>query len=80
MSVENPDDDNQNNEDNFKKQENRIKLTAYKNGFQIDDGEFRPLTDQKNQKFMDEVNKGFIPQELVDKGYKNLGIALDDKK
>ena len=29
---------------------------------------------------MDEVEKGYIPQELVKKGYKNLGIMMDDKK
>ena len=29
---------------------------------------------------MREVEKGFIPQELVDQGYKELGIALEDKK
>lgn len=76
MAVENPDND----EEGYKQQDNKIKLTVYKNGFKIDDGTFRPSTDPANQKFMDEVNKGFIPQELVDKGYKNLGIALEDKK
>jgi hypothetical protein len=29
---------------------------------------------------MDEVEKGYIPDELVQKGYKELGIALEDKK
>ncbi len=29
---------------------------------------------------MVEVEKGYIPQELVKKGYKNLGIMMDDKK
>ena len=35
---------------------------------------------EENKEFMDEVNKGYIPQELVKKGIKNLGIALEDKK
>jgi hypothetical protein len=29
---------------------------------------------------MEEVEKGFIPDELVKQGYKELGIALEDKK
>lgn len=73
LNVENPDDKEE-------KVDNKIKLTVWRNGFQIDDGEFRDLSNEENIKFMDEVNKGYIPQELVKKGYKNLGIALEDKK
>ena len=29
---------------------------------------------------MSEVDKGIIPEELVTKGYKELGIYLEDKK
>jgi UBX domain-containing protein 1 len=77
LNVENPPD----NKEGFSKQDNKIKLTAWKNGFQIDDGEFRSIeSDENNKKFMDEVNKGYIPQELVSKGYKDLGIMLEDKK
>ena len=76
LNVENPED----NKEGYSKQDNKIKLTAWKNGFQIDDGEFRSLDDENNKKFMDEVNKGYIPQELVSKGYKDLGIMLEDKK
>jgi UBX domain-containing protein 1 len=71
---------NNNNKDEFEKQNDRIKLTVYKNGFCIDDGPFRDITEEKNKKFMDEVQKGFIPKELVDQGFKTLGIALEDKK
>lgn len=76
LNVENPDDDI----DGYQKQGNKIKLTVWKNGFQIDDGEFRSIEDPKNKTFMDEVNKGYIPKELVDKGMKELGIMLEDKK
>lgn len=76
LNVENPDDD----VDGYKKTKNQIKLTVWKNGFQIDDGEFRGLDDPENQKFMEEVDKGYIPQELVSKGFKELGIMKDDKK
>ena len=78
LDVENPSDDEA--QDTSKKPDNKIKLTVWKNGFQIDDGEFRDLSVPDNKKFMDEVEKGYIPQELVSKGMKNLGIMLEDKK
>jgi hypothetical protein len=73
MCVENPDGDK------YKKTDNKLHLKTYRNGFIIDDGPFRSLEDPKNQKFMNEVKKGYIPQELVDQGMKNLGIALDQR-
>ena len=92
INVENPDNNEEediiekakrtggNNKEDFEKSENKMKLTVYKNGFVIDDGEFRPITDEKNKKFMEEVTKGYIPQEIVDQGKKNLAIAFEDKK
>lgn len=71
LNVENPDDS---------APKNKLKLTVWKNGFQIDDGPFRDISEPENQKFMDEVNKNYIPQELVSKGIKTLGIMLEDKK
>lgn len=70
LNVENPDD----------KSNNKLKLTAWKNGFQIDDGPFRDYSDSENQKFMDEVEKGYIPKELENKGVEKFGIMLEDKK
>lgn len=75
LNVENPDD-----MEGYNSQDNKIKLTVWRNGFQIDDGEFRPLDREENKQFMAEVEKGYIPKELVDKGMKNLGIALEDRK
>ena len=73
MAVENP------NDAKYKNLNNKLHLKAYRNGFIINDGPFRSLEDPKNQKFMDEVKKGYIPQELVDQGMKDLGIALDQR-
>lgn len=91
MNVENPQEDKEdfitkmrgnpsNNKEAFDKSKNKIKLTVWKNGFQIDDGPFRSVNDEENKKFMAEVEKGYIPQELVDQGMKDLAIALEDKK
>ena len=73
MAVENPDSDK------YKNTSNKINLKVYNNGFIINDQPFRGLDDPKNQKFMDEVNKGYIPQELVDAGMKDLAIAMDKR-
>lgn len=86
IAVENPEEDNawqrlQKKEDKqgFDKTKNRINLKVYKNGFIVDNGPFRPLTDPENQKFFQSVEKGYIPQELVNQGYKDLGIAIEKK-
>ena len=73
MCVENPDGDK------YKKTSNKLNLKTYRNGFIINDEPFRSIDDPKNQKFMEEVKKGYIPQELVDQGMKDLGIALDQR-
>ncbi len=81
LAVENPEDKyGKNDAEGFQKCKDHLKLKVYKNGFIVDDGPFRPLTKPENQKFMDEVKKGYIPKELVDKGYKDLGIALDNSQ
>jgi UBX domain-containing protein 1 len=64
----------------FDKIKDRIKLTLYRNGFAIDDGAFRDLNLPENKKFMSEIEKNIIPEELVQQGYKELGIALEDKR
>lgn len=82
LAVENPLEKNygKNDVEGYGKSKNKLKLTVYKNGFIIDDGPFRPITEPINQKFMAEIKKGYIPDELVKKGYKDLGIALDSKE
>ena len=69
-----------NDKEGYDKSENKIQLTVFKNGFQINDESFRDLKEPANKKFMEEIDKGYIPQELVQKGYKDLAIALIDKK
>lgn len=89
MNVENPDNPSSDwvskikgadNKEAYDKSTNKIKLTVYKNGFQMDDGVFRDISVPENKKFMDEVEKGYIPQELVNQGKTELAIALEDKR
>lgn len=58
-----------------------IKVTIYRNGFIVGDGEFRPLSDPINKKFMDEMAQGRCPAELQQQqaGDQPVHIALQDK-
>jgi len=87
IAVENPEDDDwlknmkkHSDKSKFEKTKNKLKLTVYKNGFRIEDGEFRNKNEPQNKKFMEEIEKGYIPNELVKKGYKDLGIEMDDRR
>ena len=52
----------------------------YQNGFIINNGPFRDRAIPENQKFMEQVEKGNIPHELMDKGINDLGILLINRK
>lgn len=82
MAIENPYSkiSNKNHLNSNPKQKHKLRLKIYKNGFIIDDGPFRPLINADNKKFMDEINKKQIPQELIRKGIKDLDIAIEDNK
>ena len=64
----------------FEKTKNKITLIVFKNGFIIDNGPFRDGSIPENQKFMEQVEKGYIPHELTDKGINDLGILLINRK
>ncbi|CEM06950.1 unnamed protein product [Vitrella brassicaformis CCMP3155] len=56
------------------------KVTVYKNGFTIDDGDFRDAADPQNAKFIEELRKGFAPPELsIGADGNHVRIALVDK-
>ena len=86
IAVENPQDDwlekmkKYDNKDRFDKTKNKLKLSLYKNGFIVDNGEFRNKNEPANKKFMEEIEKGYIPNELVKKGITDLGIEMDDHR
>ena len=87
IAVENPDDwmekvrkNEKNSKSGFEKTKNKLTLKLYKNGFILDDSPFRDISKPENKKFMDEVEKGYIPNELVKQGITDLGIALEDHR
>jgi len=56
-------------------------LTFYKDCFTVDDGAPRKLADPANKSFIDDVNNGVIPRELVSGAHGGvLDIELVDKK
>jgi hypothetical protein len=64
----------------FEKTQKKMKITIFKNGFIIDYGEFRDKRIPENQKFLESIEKGYIPKELMKKGLKNLGIIIENRK
>ena len=87
IAVENPEDDEWvkkikkfEDKEKYDKKKEKLKLTIYKNGFILDNGEFRNKDEPQNKKFIQEIEKGYIPNELVKKGYTDLGIEIDDHR
>ncbi len=67
-------------ETQFQNTKNKIRLIVYKNGFILNNGPFRDRSIYENNEFLNEVEKGQIPQELIRKGIKDLGILLINRK
>ncbi|ANQ05754.1 Uncharacterized protein PCOAH_00001270 [Plasmodium coatneyi] len=78
LEVENSDDDMVPSFFTSKLPENCRRITLYKNGFIVDDGEFRDLEIEENKKFMQNIEAGILPKELAGKD-KTMNVALKDK-
>ena len=68
------------NEENFEKTKNKIQLVVFQNGFILNNGPFRDRSIPANNKFMEEVERGVIPHEFIEKGYNDLGILLINRR
>ena len=68
------------NEIKFQNTKTKIKVTLYKNGFTLNNGHFRDKNKPENRKFIEQVERGIIPHELMSKGINELGILLEDRK
>ena len=64
---------------NFKTNK-KIKITLFKNGFIINNGKFREKSIPENHKFMKEVEKGDIPEELILNEPGNFELSYVDRK
>ncbi|EUD66622.1 hypothetical protein C922_02943 [Plasmodium inui San Antonio 1] len=77
LEVENSDDDMVSSFFTSKLPENCRRITLYKNGFIVDDGEFRDLNLEENKKFMQNIEAGILPKELAGKD-KTMNVAIKD--
>ena len=68
------------NNDKFEKTKNKIKLVVYRNGFILNNGPFRDVSIPQNRKFLEDVEKGNIPDEIIENGITDLGILLVNRK
>ena len=68
------------NNEKYEKTKNKIMLVVYRNGFILNNGPFRDKAIPENNKFMEEVEKGNIPDEILEKGITDLGILLINRK
>jgi len=64
----------------FENTKNKVNLVVYKNGFILDNGPFRDRSLPENEEFMEQVDRGVIPHELMDKGINSLGILLTNRR
>ena len=64
----------------FENTKNKVNLVVYKNGFILDNGPFRDRAVPENEEFMEQVERGVIPHELMDKGINSLGILLTNRR
>lgn len=56
-------------------------IKFYKNGFVVDDGEFRPLDAPENKAFVDAINQGRVPAELIPRLNKGeVDVAVEDHR
>ncbi|XP_035662352.1 NSFL1 cofactor p47-like [Branchiostoma floridae] len=62
--------------DASRRQEKTIVLRMWKNGFTVDDGELRAYDDPANQEFLNSINKGEVPLELI-RMCRGLEVALN---
>ena len=57
-----------------------LKAVIYQNGFIVNNGEFKDISFPENKKFLEEIEKGNIPYELIKKGIFDVEILLENRK
>ena len=68
------------NEQLFQNTKNKIKVTLFKNGFILNDGDFMDKKIPENRKFIEQIERGVIPQKFINQGINDLGILLENRK
>merc|ERR1719272_1988827 len=55
-------------------------ITLYRDGFTINDGPLRPLSDPLNKKFVDDIARGQCPEELKAGASDDVPVSVSDKR
>merc|ERR1719409_2118342 len=55
-------------------------ITLWRDGFTINDGPLRPLSDPLNKKFVDEIQRGQCPDELKGAATGDVPVSVHDKR
>jgi hypothetical protein len=64
----------------MQKEEQKVKITFYRNGFTVDEGDLRNPEDPGQKAFLDTLNKGFVPRDIAEQHPgKNIVVALEDR-
>ena len=69
-----------NTDQKSEKLKTRLKVVVYQNGFVVNNGEFRNKSIFENRRFLEEIKKGNIPNELIKKGILNAEIIIENKE
>ena len=78
--IKRKDNINNESEKKFQNTKTKIKEILFKNGFILNNGHFRDINIPENKKFIQQVQRGVIPHELLNKGIDDLGILLENRK
>ncbi|KAH0790489.1 NSFL1 cofactor p47 isoform X3 [Histomonas meleagridis] len=57
----------------------KVKVTFWKNGFQVNDGELRLNEDPANHEFLQSISRGVIPRELYKPG-SEVDVEIEDNR
>lgn len=58
-----------------------VMLKLWKDGFTVNDGEFRPYKELKNMMFLEDIKKGKIPEDMQDQIHgKELRLDVEDHR
>ena len=79
-NIKGKDNINNKSENKFQNTKTKIKVILFKNGFILNDGPFRDINIKENKKFIQQIQRGVIPHELLSKGIDDLGILLENRK
>ena len=69
-----------NQKNNSKETQKKVKIIIYKNGFILNNGPFRDLKTTENKIFLADAEKGLIPDELKKRGIGKNNLVIENRR